>query len=285
MAAGSRLCRTPIFNCFDPSTSCAHQAPAWDDLSAAQPIGQRHAPRRTVGSVPRTFRAPHPLGIVVVRDQGRLVAALPLVGRGPKLLRVGGLPGNAWSSAGTLLVDPNAGRAALDHLTAFFELGWPLLLLGTALPGDLGLAGLPPRARSSWHAAGRAASLSCRHDSGWTPPGKPTWPAAATIIGGRCVACSTGPPATCNCTVLDQLTAGDVVYWLLVTASPLKTAAGRDAPAARCSRMGTRRILLFAASPASGREGRAAIGLSQSQGRRGIAVEYGWQAKGVYFSR
>lgn len=69
-------------------------------------------------------------GLVVERQDGRFVAALPLVERRVKrMLSVGDLTWNYWSPNGELLVDPAADvGAALELLVgALAELPWPLL--------------------------------------------------------------------------------------------------------------------------------------------------------------
>ncbi|HUY37143.1 MAG TPA: GNAT family N-acetyltransferase [Pirellulales bacterium] len=69
---------------------------------------------------------------LAVEQDGRLVAALPLVGRRVKrLLELGGVPSNPWCVCGDLLVDPQADvPSALDALAgAVNRLAWPLLWL------------------------------------------------------------------------------------------------------------------------------------------------------------
>jgi CelD/BcsL family acetyltransferase involved in cellulose biosynthesis len=69
---------------------------------------------------------------LAVEDDGRWVAALPLVGRKlARLIDVGTLPLNEWSSSGELLLDPAARiEPALDALVeAMAELPWQLFWL------------------------------------------------------------------------------------------------------------------------------------------------------------
>lgn len=77
--------------------------------------------------------APHATPrVLVVEDEGRMVAALPLVGhRRRGVLPVGDLTWNYWSPNGELLLDPAADtEAVLDVLAgAIARLPWPLLWL------------------------------------------------------------------------------------------------------------------------------------------------------------
>ena len=103
---------------------------------AAQPLRQSH--RREPSRWPsgsNILRRMSRLRIVVVRSQGQLVAALPLLGRGPRPIQVGVLPGNCWSSAGALLVDPTAEPACGSWIAwsaVCDSLAWPLLRLDAA---------------------------------------------------------------------------------------------------------------------------------------------------------
>jgi CelD/BcsL family acetyltransferase involved in cellulose biosynthesis len=107
-------------------------ATSWDDLwrrsDAALPtlradlIGdwlEHFAPRARI------------FALTVAGDDGRLVAALPLVGQRLKcVLSVGGLPNNPWNLCGDLLWDPQAGVAPLDALAvALRQLPWSLAWL------------------------------------------------------------------------------------------------------------------------------------------------------------
>lgn len=72
------------------------------------------------------------LRTIEVRADGRLVAALPLVGhRRARALMVGGLPSNAWASCGTLLLDASVDPTLVaDELAeAIDDLPWPLVQL------------------------------------------------------------------------------------------------------------------------------------------------------------
>jgi CelD/BcsL family acetyltransferase involved in cellulose biosynthesis len=114
-------------------------APAWDELWHRSPCANPSARAEPLAQWIEHFAPRAPLGVVVVRSQGQLVAALPLLGRGPRPMRVGVMPGNCWSSAGTLLADSTVDRhAALDCLIRGLRyLAWPLLRLDAVLPANL----------------------------------------------------------------------------------------------------------------------------------------------------
>jgi CelD/BcsL family acetyltransferase involved in cellulose biosynthesis len=109
------------------------QARAWNDL------WQRSAcPRPTALAEPLAVWIDHfaprrPLRILVLEQHGQWVAAVPLiVRRRARLLRVAELPGNEWSPAGDLLLDPLAASADLvEHLLGALLAGpWQALALG-----------------------------------------------------------------------------------------------------------------------------------------------------------
>jgi CelD/BcsL family acetyltransferase involved in cellulose biosynthesis len=94
--------------------------------------------------------------VLAVEDNGRLVAALPLVGRRFKgIVELGASPSNCWSICGELLLDPDCKTAAvLDVLVAAIrKLPWSLLVL-TEVPFD----------NPNWQAlfaAARRAGMPC----------------------------------------------------------------------------------------------------------------------------
>jgi CelD/BcsL family acetyltransferase involved in cellulose biosynthesis len=74
----------------------------------------------------KAFRA------LVVEDQGRWVAALPLVGRRiGRLIKAGALPSNSWLAAGELLLAPDSRVDVVLRalVSAMGKLPWPLLWL------------------------------------------------------------------------------------------------------------------------------------------------------------
>jgi CelD/BcsL family acetyltransferase involved in cellulose biosynthesis len=77
------------------------------------------------------FAAGRRLAVLIVKQDGRMVAAMPLVDRAAWGTRIGALPGNDWSPAGDLLLDPAAGvEHACDTLVeAIAVCGWPAVAL------------------------------------------------------------------------------------------------------------------------------------------------------------
>jgi len=68
---------------------------------------------------------------LIIEDQGRLVAALPLVSETLGPCHVGALPNNDWTVSGELLLDPMVNREQVIELLAagLRQLPWPLLWL------------------------------------------------------------------------------------------------------------------------------------------------------------
>ncbi|HEY1786489.1 MAG TPA: GNAT family N-acetyltransferase [Pirellulales bacterium] len=114
-------------------------APAWDELWQRSTSANPSARAEPLAQWIEHFAPRAPLAAVVVRSGSRLVATLPLLGRGPRPLRVGTMPGNCWSSSGTLLVDATVEQQpALDCLVRGLRaLGWPLLRLDAVLSANL----------------------------------------------------------------------------------------------------------------------------------------------------
>ncbi len=144
---------------FDSTGALRAAAAAWDDLwqrsDATSPTGraelvalwiEHYMPRATVRAL-------------VVEQNGRFLAALPLVGRRLKgIVQVGALPVNAWTGCGDLLIDPAVDcDRVLDQLVrGVGELPWGLLWLPrvafdsprwTALRGAAEQAGMSVAAR------------------------------------------------------------------------------------------------------------------------------------------
>ncbi len=115
-------------------------APAWDGLWQRSHCANPSARAEPLAQWIEHFAPRTPLRIVVVRRHGEPLAALPLLGRGPRPLRVGFVPGNDWSSAGALLVDSaEEQQAVLDCLVrGLRRFAWPLLRLDAALPENPG---------------------------------------------------------------------------------------------------------------------------------------------------
>ena len=126
-------------------------APKWDDLWWRSDVALPTARAEFVAQWVEHFRADALFGAVAIEDDGQWIAALPLVGcRVGWVLPAGGLPGNAWSPCGDLLLDRAADAdAAIDLLLSPASgLPWPLLWLNET-----------PRETSRWRrvrACGRA---------------------------------------------------------------------------------------------------------------------------------
>ncbi len=97
--------------------------------------------------------------VLAVRDGRRWLAALPLVSQRLKsVVAVGDVPGNAWTPCGDLLVDPSSDTCAvLDRLAAgLAHVRWPLVWLGNVrLEGNYWQAFLSALARSQLAFAAR----------------------------------------------------------------------------------------------------------------------------------
>ncbi len=107
-------------------------ATAWDDLWFRSEVTIPRARAHLVALWVDHFSPSATFQALAVEQEGRLVAALPLVGRRLKgLINVGALPSNAWATSGELLLDPATDIVAvLDLLvSAFDRLPWSLLLL------------------------------------------------------------------------------------------------------------------------------------------------------------
>jgi CelD/BcsL family acetyltransferase involved in cellulose biosynthesis len=95
-------------------------APAWDDLWWRSDVSSPTARAELLAQWLERFAAKRDFHAFVVEEDGRWVAALPIVGqRLMGVLPVGALPCNPWSPCGELLLDPAADTAAaLDAILA-----------------------------------------------------------------------------------------------------------------------------------------------------------------------
>jgi hypothetical protein len=110
-------------------------ASQWDDLWGRSDAGLPAARAEVIAQWMEHFRPNAAFRAVAIEDDGRWIAALPLVGgRVGWLLPAGGLPGNEWSPCGDLLLDSEAETdAAVDLLLASLsDCPWPLLWLNEA---------------------------------------------------------------------------------------------------------------------------------------------------------
>lgn len=108
-------------------------ATAWDDLWFRSAVTNPRARAHLVALWIDRFSPNETFQALAVEQDGKLVAALPLVGsrRLKGLLKVGALPFNAWAGNGELLLDPACEiDAVLDLLvSAFKSLPWAFLWL------------------------------------------------------------------------------------------------------------------------------------------------------------
>jgi CelD/BcsL family acetyltransferase involved in cellulose biosynthesis len=109
------------------------QAEAWADLWRRSEVCSPCARAQVLALWLKRFAADRRfLALAVARPDGRLVAALPLVGRRLKgVLELAGMPANHWADCGELLLDPAGDRDAATALLAgaLQDLPWPLIWL------------------------------------------------------------------------------------------------------------------------------------------------------------
>lgn len=141
-------------------------AAAWDDLWLRSEVTNPRARAHLVALWVEHFSPGEILQALAVEEEGRLVAALPLVGsrRLQGFVKVGALPYNASAGNGDLLLDPATDiDAVLDLLvSAFNRLPWPFLWLDNiafershwkALRAAMNRRSLSPEVRLDHHAA------------------------------------------------------------------------------------------------------------------------------------
>ncbi|MHB9045916.1 MAG: GNAT family N-acetyltransferase [Pirellulales bacterium] len=110
-------------------------ASAWDDLWQRSDVSLPTARAELLAQWVEQFAPGARFHAVAVESEGRLLAALPLVGRRVgRVIEAGDLPTNAWAASGELLLDPIAANdVVLDRLAAgLTELPWSLLWLDSA---------------------------------------------------------------------------------------------------------------------------------------------------------
>jgi CelD/BcsL family acetyltransferase involved in cellulose biosynthesis len=104
-------------------------AVAWDDLWGRSEVVVPTARAEFVAHWLEQFAAERPTAAVLIEQDGRALAALPLVEqRWGSFVQAGGLPTNPWATHGDLLLDPAAGPELLDGLVRAVgrETPWPL---------------------------------------------------------------------------------------------------------------------------------------------------------------
>jgi hypothetical protein len=135
-------------------------ATSWDDLWWRSDLSLPTMRAELLAQWTEQFKPRARFHALVVADQQRWLAALPLVScRVAKLIPAGVLPSNSWSPCGELLLDGAAeADAALDLLLAETqELPWQLLWLNEAVCEA-------PRWRRFVHACDRANVPWCYHE-------------------------------------------------------------------------------------------------------------------------
>ena len=144
---------------------------AWDDLWYRSGTSAPAARAELIAQWIETFGPKADFQALVVESEGQLVAALPLVGgRKAKLLRVGMLPRNEWARCGDLLWDSAAGAEALDLIVqGLRRLPWGVMWFdGVALdePHWQDFVKALGRARLPWksHIQMRFGVVDCRGD-------------------------------------------------------------------------------------------------------------------------
>ena len=103
--------------------------PEWNELWQCSSVTSAVHRAESLLSLLKNFMSNARLCVLTVRDEGQLVAALPIVERRQLLgLKIGGLPNNEWSQPGTLLIDTGA-----DHDAISVELAVGLKQAGCSL--------------------------------------------------------------------------------------------------------------------------------------------------------
>lgn len=134
---GSGLVSRLVVKRLDSLDALRRAAPAWDELWRRSENTLPTARAELVALWCECFAPRQRFTAFVVEDGGRLVAALPLVERRKAGIRFGALPGNAWSPAGDLLLDPHGDALAVCEslLSACRQSRWPLLWFDAVASG------------------------------------------------------------------------------------------------------------------------------------------------------
>jgi CelD/BcsL family acetyltransferase involved in cellulose biosynthesis len=117
---------------FDSLGELRDGARAWDELWERSEIALPSARAAMVALWCESFATCQPFRAFVVEHDGRALAALPFVESKWKGLKIGVLPGNHWSPAGDLLLDPgcDVDRVCASLLAALTLHARPLLWFG-----------------------------------------------------------------------------------------------------------------------------------------------------------
>jgi CelD/BcsL family acetyltransferase involved in cellulose biosynthesis len=173
----------PQFSFLTSIVELCAAAPEWDDLWQRSDCTSPLARAETVAHWLEHF-APHDrFRAIVVEENGRWLAALPLIERkAGGVLRAGVLPCNEWPSGATLLWDVSSQmrEVGCTMTAALARLPWQLVSLEAVMPARaswqalhqaLTTAGIPCDLRTRWH-VGR---LPIEHD----------WPAAMARLSRK----------------------------------------------------------------------------------------------------
>lgn len=132
----------------------------WDDLWWRSEVVLPTVRAEMLAQWVEQFKPETAFHALIIADDGRWVAALPLVGgRVGWVIPAGGLPSNPWAPCGELLLDPTTDvDGALDLLmAAAADLPWQLLWLNEAVPES-------PRWQSFLRACDRAEISTSYHE-------------------------------------------------------------------------------------------------------------------------
>ena len=188
-------------------------APAWDDLWQRSDCTSPLARAEPIADWLAHFAPASRFQALVVADEGRWLAALPLVEhRMAGVLRAGVLPCNAWPSGATLLwdaaaTDDPAVGAAVSAGAAAIAVAAGVAGSGHARPGVV--AGLGSRADRGGHALRPADPLARR------PPGD-----RARLAGGIRPPLAQASPAACRLRLRKLAERGEVRFQLHAHLAP-----------------------------------------------------------------
>ena len=251
---------------------------------ATQPSHASHEPGTTRGPVDRAFRSASASPRDRCAQPGTDRRGIAAVCVGPAGMRIGYVPGNAWSTAGELLIDPGVDpAAACDQLVA--GLRAPALADHRSerrTHGRRGVADVGRRAarhRMPLVARERFRVEQVEINSDW-----------ATYLAGRSrnlqrhVRRSQSKAEQAGATrlrVLDRLSS-ETSRTVCAAASRWKIEVGKEPRAARCSRRPARSGFISQARQLA-EWGQLRLVELEHKGQP-MAFEYGWASKGVYFS-
>ncbi len=268
------------------TTALRASAAAWDDLwlrsqatlptSRAELVAQwidQFAPRSSVQAI-------------VVRQRGEMVAALPLFASGPLGLKtMGRLPGNAWSPAGELLLDPAAdGAAACDQIVAGLrKLRLPIVLFEGVNTGT-----------HSW----QQFSAALERNSIATIV-RPRFRVEQVEIAGnwksylaersrshrrqiRRSLAKAEAAGTLRLRILDQLSQGEIAKWLRAGLE-MEDRGWKGAAAGSALKAPGLFDYYLSQAQQLAKWGQLQLVFLELEGQP-IAFEYGWMSKGIYYS-